>query len=274
MPDDSQPGAAGRAPADLLTIVAIGLTSYIAANLLHEGAGHGGACLLTGGTPQVLSTVHFECSRDTPLVLAGGTLMNFAAGCLFWALLRAARRTSGAVRYFLWFSMTINLFEAGGYFLFSGVANIGDWADFIKGWEPAWAWHVALTILGLISYALFIWLALLELRPLIGSDRAVRTERAVRLTVPPYLAGGTLACIAGLLNPVGMILVAISAAAGTFGGSSGLAWMAQWLHGNAIPAGPPNPPAAIPRNWAWIGLAAVLSLFFILVLGPSIQFQR
>src|ERR1700690_2822981 len=179
---------------DLVTVIAIGLVAYIVADLLHEGLGHGGACLLSGGKPLVLSTVHFECSRDTRLVLAGGTLANLGAACAFLVLLRAARRAAGASRYFLWMSMTINLLQAGGYFLFSGVGNIGDWAEFVKGFEPAWVWRIGLVVLGVISYLSFVWFALLELRPLIGTDLAQRRQRAVRLTVFPYLAGGTLSC--------------------------------------------------------------------------------
>ena len=81
----------------------------------------------------MMSTVHFDCSLDTRLVIAGETLANFAAAAVFWLLLRRSSVVSPALRYFLWFSMTINLLTAGGYFLFSGVANIGDWAEFVKG---------------------------------------------------------------------------------------------------------------------------------------------
>ncbi len=207
-------------------------------------------------------------------MIAGGTLMNLAAGGLFWALLRLAQRTSAGLRYFFWMGMTINLLQAGGYFLFSGIANIGDWAEFVKGLEPAWRWRVGLTVLGVTSYLMFVWLALLELRPLIGSDPVKRRLRATRLTVWPYLAGGTLSCLAGLFNPIGMILVAISAAAASFGGTSGLAWMAQWLNGGAIPAGPPTRPAYIGRSWGWIIVGAILSAAFIFLLGRGVKFQE
>ena len=39
-------------------------------NVLHEGAGHGGACLLVGGKPLALSSVYFECSAESRFVLA------------------------------------------------------------------------------------------------------------------------------------------------------------------------------------------------------------
>ncbi len=221
----------------------------------------------------MMSTVHFDCSLDTRLVIAGGTLANFAAAAVFWLLLRRSSLVSPALHYFLWFSMTINLLTAGGYFLFSGVANIGDWAEFVKGLQPSWAWRIGLTLVGGASYLIFIWIALLALRPLIGSERPGRTRQAVRLTVLPYLAGGVLACIAGLLNPVGVVLVAISAAASTFGGTSGLAWIAQMLDGKLIPPGPPAKPVLIARNLKWIFGSAILVLIFVFVLGPGVYFQ-
>src|SRR5271165_2593987 len=75
--------------ADGLTIAAIGMIAHMLANVLHEGVGRGGACLLSGGKALVISTVHMECSAETRLVMAGGTLMNFIAGALFFALGRA-----------------------------------------------------------------------------------------------------------------------------------------------------------------------------------------
>ena len=63
-------------PSDSLTIAGIAIIAYMLATVLHEGVGHGGACFLAGGKPLVISTVHMECSADTRLVTAGGTLMN------------------------------------------------------------------------------------------------------------------------------------------------------------------------------------------------------
>src|ERR1700730_7291351 len=105
-------------PTDSLTLAALGVVAYTFANVLHEGIGHCGACFLSGGTPLVVSTVHMECSTETRLVSAGGTLVNFAAGCLFFVFARLAR-SSPRLHYFCWLSMTINLMTATGYFLFS-----------------------------------------------------------------------------------------------------------------------------------------------------------
>src|ERR1700692_3844023 len=110
---------------DLLTIAAITIAATVIADFIHEGLGHGGMCVLTGGRPLALSTVHFDCSADTRLVAAGGTLANLIFGVLFWVAARAVER-SASWRYFFWLLMTFNLLHAGGYFLFSGVGNIGD----------------------------------------------------------------------------------------------------------------------------------------------------
>lgn len=256
---------------DRLTIIAIAIIAYVVADVFHEGVGHGGACLLVGGRALALSTVHFECSVDLRLVAAGGTIVNFILGFAAW--LTAKHVYGPRLRYFLWLSMAVNLFEAGGYFLFSGIGNIGDWAVVIAGLEPAWLWRVGLTVLGAGTYVAFVWLALSELCPFVGDALAERVPCARRLCLTPYLAGGILSCVAGLLNPVGMILVALSAAASSLGGTSGLAWMWQ-LFENPRLVTPPRTVPPIGRSGAWLAAGAILALIFIAVLGPGITFRR
>ena len=260
---------------DALTVGAIGVLAYMLGNVLHEGVGHGGACLLVGAKPLVLSSVHFECSLDRRLVMAGGTLVNLLAGALFFALGRCSGRSSPRLKYFFWIAMTVNLFSGTGYFLFSGIGGIGDWGDFIEGLGPQWLWRIGLTILGAITYLFAARISLLELRPLIGSTKEQRYRRAVRLSAIPYFAGGILMCIAGALNPKGMILILISAAASTFGGTSGLMWSTNWLNrGTMIPYGPPAEPLPIQRSWPLIVAAGAIAIAFIAILGPSVRLAR
>jgi hypothetical protein len=260
--------------ADALTIAGIAMIAYIVGNVLHEGAGHGGACLVDGGKFLVISTVNMECSAETRLVMAGGTLMNVAAGALCFALGRITARTFPRLKYFLWLSMTLNMLSAAGYFAFSGIGGFGDWASFIQGLGSQWAWRIGMTIFGAAAYMLAARFSLLELRPLIGSNKEKRFARAVRLSKIPYFAGGALVCVAGSLNPHGMILVALSAAASTFGGTSGLLWMTYWLYGNRIPLGSEPEPMPITRSWAWILAAFVLAAAFVVVLGPGVRFTE
>lgn len=266
---------ADSAPLDALTVGAFGILAYMLGNLLHEAVGHGGACLLVGGKPIALSSVYFECSSDTRLVTAGGTLMNLIAGAVFFVLGRFTGRSHPRLKYFFWLSMAVNLYSGTGYFLFSGIGGIGDWGQFIQGLGNQWLWRIGLTILGAVTYLMSARITLLELRPLIGSDKEQRYKRAVSLSYIPYFAGGILMCIAGALNPRGMLLILISAAASTFGGTSGLLWATGWLgRGTLIPYGPPGEPMPIQRSWILVVASCALAIAFIVILGRSIQFAR
>jgi len=257
---------------DLWTIAAIAVCATVIVDFIHEGLGHGGMCIGTGAQALVLSTVHFECSADSRLVAAGGTLANLLFGAVFWGAARATKQAA-LWRYFFWLLMTFDLFDAGGYFLFSGIGNFGDWAAVVAGWQPSWAWRVGLVALGAVTYfLLFVPLCLRELRPFLGNDGEIRVRRARQFTVGPYLASGILSCAAGALNPVGPILILVSAAAASFGGHSGLAWMWTLLRGRRIPSSDLQMPE-IERNWAWMIAAAVLAILFIAGLGPGVKFN-
>jgi hypothetical protein len=259
-----------RSSRDLATIIAISIVAFAIANLLHEGAGHGGACVLTGGHAKVLSSVHFECSQDSRFIAAGGTLVNFMAGLLCWLALRFVKQGPGHLRYFLWLLMTINLLQACGYFLFSGVGNFGDWADVIHGLAPAWLWRTGLTVLGVVSYTLMVWLALLELRPFLG-ESDWRRGGAKDLTIIPYITGCILNTVAGMFNPVGLILVGLSAAAGSLGGASGMAWMTQCLSSKFIPK-ITSQPFTLQRRRGWIAAAFITAAIFVGLLGRGVRF--
>src|SRR4051794_5719268 len=92
------------------TTISIALIVYAMSSLIHEGIGHGGACLLSGGTPAVMSSVHFDCLNENKGVAAGGTIANLIFGLIFWI---ASRLTSGSShwRYFFWLAMTVNLLQ-------------------------------------------------------------------------------------------------------------------------------------------------------------------
>jgi hypothetical protein len=262
---------------DLPTLVAIAVVAYALANLVHEGLGHGGACLLAGGRPVALSAIHFEedpGSLDAAAhkwVAVGGTIANLVVGVLALVALRRSRSTSTAWRYFLWLLMTVNLLQAAGYWFFSGVGNVGDWAVVIADLAPRWAFRLGLAVLGGAAYWGAVVLSLGELVPFLGAG-AGQWRRAVPLTVIPYLAGGILYVAAGIPNPVGWLLVLISAAAASFGGTSGLAWMAQFLRNET--RFPPHASEAptIPRSIPWLAAAVAVALLFVGVLGPGIRF--
>jgi hypothetical protein len=262
-----------RDASDAPTVAAIAVIAYVLATMLHEGVGHGGACLITGGRPVLISTVAVDCTADNRLVIAAGTIMNVIVGALCFGLARMTSPKNARRRFFFWLTMAVSLFMPAGYFLFSGIGGFGDWAQFIRGLNPQWAWRAGMTIFGGVAYMAVGRLNLLELRPLIGGDKEERVVCARRLTTISYFTGGILSCIAGALNPAGWILVALSAAAATFGGTSGLLWTIDWLKNERrIPLGDAAEPTPIRRSWSWIACAGVLALVFIFVTGPGLKF--
>jgi hypothetical protein len=261
---------------DAPTVIAVAIIAYAFANLLHEAVGHGGACLLVGGTPLTLSSMHFDGDfTGFPrwagrVVAAGGTLVNFIAAAValfFW------RRTSGSpsvANYFLWLFGVVNLMQGTGYLLFSGVAGVGDWAEVVGGLPFQFGWHAALAIVGGVSYWLSVRFAFRALAPYLSRDLTVRHRRAVKLALVPYVSGGVLYVVAGLLNPLGLIIVLISAVAASFGGTSGLAWGVQLLRRSGT-SSHPEAPAGIQRSKGWIAAAAAVAIVFVAVLGPGVK---
>jgi hypothetical protein len=77
-----------------------------------------------------------------------------------------------------------------------------------------------------------------------------------------------LFCVAGFFNPVGPILIAISAAAASFGGASGLLWLTQFLRRSR----PAAEPVGLDRSHVWIVAGCVVSLIFVGILGPGVHF--
>jgi hypothetical protein len=265
----------GRSLPDLPTVIAIALVAYAASNFLHEAVGHGGACLALGGKPLVLSSVHFECGEQAMSslalrgVAAAGTIVNFITGALALIVFKTANPLHKPhTAYFLWLFTTLSLLSGAGYFLFSGVGGIGDWADVAGGTMPPLVWRPALSVFGGALYFLLARLSAQWLGSLAGGgELSMRISKL--LTVPAYIAGGLLYCLAGLFNPVGPVLIAISAAAASFGGASGLLWLTRFLRRgehSAVPA------AALDRSYVWVVAGCVVSLIFVAILGPGIHF--
>jgi len=260
---------------DRLTLVAIAVVAYAIANFAHEGLGHGGACLVVGGHPMVLSAVHFEGdvshlpASARRIQAAGGTLVNIVVGlgCLFF--LRGRWEVTPG-RYFLWLLATVNLLQAAGYWLFSGVGGLGDWAAVMEGLAPGWAWRLGLAVVGGAAYWGVTVLSLRLLQPFLG-DGPDRLRRARALTVVPYVAGGLLYLAAGALNPHGLQLVLISAAAASFGGTSALAWMAKLLRKRTVWPPRPGPGLVLAADGRWRLLGLATAAGFIAILGPSVS---
>ena len=258
---------------DLLTVTAIALVAYAASNVVHEAVGHGGACLALGGKPRVLSSLHFDCGEEAISMLArrgvaaAGTIVNFIAGAIGLVAFRATNPLRKPhMSYFLWLFATLNFLMGAGYFLFSGVGKIGDWVVVANGTMSPSIWRPAMAVFGGALYFLVARASGRWLGALVGSDD-LSMKRSRLLTIPAYVAGGLLFCLSGLFNPVGPVLIAISAAAASFGGASGLLWLTQFTRAADRSA----EPVALDRSYAWIVAGCIAVGVFVVILGPGIH---
>lgn len=272
------PEATGAGPPrpSLVTLAAIAVVIYAIANIAHEGS-HGLACVAVGGKPIALSAVYFECDEEAvsaagaKWVSAAGTLANLVLAALAFAALRRTPAGPTTRRYALWLALSVNALQAAGYWLFSGLMGVGDWAKVAQG--PAYVpLRALLSTVGAFAYLGAIRLSLRELGPLLGGND--RLGRAQRLMLAPYLAGGALYVSAGLLNPQSFALVLVSAAAASFGGTSALAWMHNLLRSPRWSPEGATEPFAPPASRPWAIAALVIAALFIGVLGPSVKWSR
>jgi hypothetical protein len=267
---------------DWVTVAAVAALTYATVSMVHEGLGHGGACLIVGGIPRELSSMDFDCdihglgTAAEKIVAAGGTIANLIFGLVALALYRRIPVTSSPLcRFSVWLFAAVNLMTGTGYFLFSGVGGIGDWAVVIEGLAPSWLWRLLLALSGGGLYFVTTVYLFNALGPLIGDARPERYRRALSLATVSYIAGGALSLMAGFLNPSGLALVAISGAAASLGGTSGLAWGPQMLRGAPTVAvdQPATEPQVIARSWRVIAIAGAASMVFILILGRGVRFH-
>jgi hypothetical protein len=254
---------------DLWTLVAIGVLAYMIPNVLHEGLGHGGVAWLYGAHRITVTSTYMEAGFDNRWILAAGTLVNLAFGLLGVAVLRGMRGASMPLRFFVWSVTAFNLLLGTGYFLFSGIGGIGDWAEWMKGLSPIWGWRTGFALLGAVSYIASAWLLARELVAIVGLGEA----RMRRMTWIVYFAGGLTACLAGVRNPMGWKLVLISAAASSLGGASGLMWIPSIAASAARGMQPKDAAAPVRKMPLLYVTAAVLLAAYVWFLGSGITFH-
>jgi hypothetical protein len=78
---------------DLWTVIAVAAVVCMLGCVLHEVLGHGGVAYFSGARTITLSTVAMNADIDSRWIQAAGTLVNLAAGAVFWLLLRSKRYT-------------------------------------------------------------------------------------------------------------------------------------------------------------------------------------
>jgi hypothetical protein len=244
------------------TIIALAVMAAGIGSLLHEGLGHGVTAWLRGDVVTELTSNHLDSVRPDRLVDAAGTLVNLVAGFVFLFAARAAGQRAN-LRFFLWFLATMNLLAGAGYFLFSGVLGLGDWAQVIDGLPHQVALRVVMAATGAMLYVLFLRMLVLELRPFCPDRGTYNTVGRL-----PYLTACVFMCIAGAFDPLGLNLMLISTVPAAFGGLSGLMWGDVFLRGAPAQA----ESLTVSRNVPVCIAALVLAVAFVALLGHGIDF--
>ncbi|HXS74640.1 MAG TPA: hypothetical protein VN753_00580 [Terracidiphilus sp.] len=243
------------------TIISIAVLSMGLAALLHEGLGHGVTAWLRGDAVTQLTSNHLSDNESDRFVEAGGTIINLFTGAI--ALIGSFRARSN-LRYFLCLFGAVSLLDGSGYFLFSGVIGVGDWANVIEGLPHHAAVRTVMAIFGLVFYYICVRFIAIALRPFMVARSEYNTVGRL-----PYVAACIFYCIAGALDPLGVKLLFLSTIPAAFGGLSGLLW-ADALMPKAVPAVPLTvEPAPI---WWWT--AAVFGVAFVVILGRGINFSH
>ena len=127
-----------------------------------------------------------------------------------------------------------------------------------------------LVVLGAVSYYASVRVVGVGLVRYVGVRRE-QQRRLRKLTILPYASAILLLSTAGLLNPLGMQMLWQSALAATAGGQSGLLWLQYYIPRGTVPKGTPE---QLSRNYAWVGVAAVLAFIYVVVLGRGITLHR
>ena len=257
---------------DLLTVAALSASVFVISTFCHEALGHGGTCLAVGARLRELGAYYADCdapegSWPSRAVAAAGSTVNLILMAVFYLLLKArlsSASTRGSGSVFLWLMFALNGFTWAGYFLFSGVAGIGDWGTgssaVLYNAPNAVVLRVAMAVAGGGLYFLIGRAAGRLLGRVTGNRQA---GRAVAWTA--YFTGGLIAIPVGLLNPHGLFVLLASAIASSWGGASGLMWCGRLAREDD------SVTFAVERNWLWIVGGAAIVAAYALVLGPTVK---
>lgn len=273
MSSDKVAPTAPRATHSIVTLAAIGAIACIAADMVHEGLGHGIVSWLTGDRILSISTVALQNAHPSRVVSAAGTCANVIAGILALVLLRleSLRRLERLtpLAYFLWVFAGFNLFNTG-YLAASAVIGGGDWGNVVAGLAPVWLWRSLVGLAGVFLYiASFRWLGNFMIHFVNRGAVSLSDQRP--LVWPAYLAGGVVLTLAAIMNPISPSLILISGVGASFGLNFGFLLLPGFVAGKTDSRS--NPANKIPFSVSWLIAAIAISGVFIGIIGRGIQFS-
>lgn len=255
---------------DPWTMAGLALLLLPLLTMAHELAGHALTCVASGHLPSELGAYYIECPGTGPwarrLVAMAGTGMDVLLAALAFIGWRRSRRP--LPRLVLWIVFTVKGMVAAGYWMFSGVSNLGDWGPAAGGgigplpWP--WLWRALMFMIGLAVYIGVVKQAIRMMGVMLGGgETARRTQWRIAMTI--YLIGGVSAVLVSLFNPLGIAITLMSAVASSFGGTAGLFNVAY-----AKPRDESPRDFVIGRHHAIVVAGVLMTLAFAAVLGPTL----
>ncbi|MGI4792761.1 MAG: hypothetical protein ACRYG8_01490 [Janthinobacterium lividum] len=260
-----------RQRADWLTMAGWGLLLMPLLTMWHEIGGHAAACAVQGGHVATIGAFYVECTGlsgwPNAVVACAGVVLNAALS--LGAHCRWRRARGETARLVLWLVWVSEAFVATGYFCFSGVTGAGDLGTGahgeLAGLPMPLAWRLGEVAVGVVSYVLVVRAGIAGLSAMLGTGAVTRPARR-RIAHAFYFAAGLGAVLVGVLNPVGLFVTIMSAAASSFGGLAGYISLGFAARGADAPL-----EFVVARDWAVVGGGVLVLTTFAIVLGPSVR---
>jgi hypothetical protein len=260
---------------DRFTIIAIAVIAYAVVNISHEIVGHCGTAGLLGVRCRFISTTDIRLIKEITefpawkynIILVAGSAANWTIGLVCLGLLRFLRTPQPALRYFLWLSMSVNLFLASTYVTVAPIIKYGDSYLLVYQLQNQFFWRSAIVLVGAVICWFSFQICRKELGRLIGVGGRAARGVAWELVLPAYITGGILTVTSGLFSQLSFKWAQIQAAGGTFGLMVWLLLLPLVIPEEPTPA---QQPFIIPRSIGWIVAGALCALVFIGVLGPGL----
>ncbi|MEO7689915.1 MAG: hypothetical protein ABIS51_11575 [Sphingomonas sp.] len=258
---------------DPVTIIGLGLILLPVLTMWHEIGGHAATCVALGGKLVSIGAFYVQCESASllsrRLVACAGVTVDTVLALVAWQLWR--RATGDLARLVLFYVMIGKGFVAAGYFLFSGFSGVGDLGPTpgggLAGLSQPWLWRALFVAIGGFVYFRLVKAAISALNAMLGDAEETKVARR-RIAHIFYLTLGLDAVLVGMLNPLGIFITIMSAAASSFGGNAGFISM-----GFAVQRGSIARAFTIERSWLLFAIGVVVSLGFAVILGPTIRFR-
>ncbi len=217
-----------------------------------------------------------SCDQPTvwqgKIVAGSAPTLNIVAGLVLWIILRKARKLTSEAWFLLWLLMMMNLCYGAGYFMLSGIANIGDWAVVIEGWELNWLWRVLMAVGGVLLFIIFLHMGLVEFGKMVGGDGEEQIRRTNKLWIWSYVTSFAVVVIAGFFCPYGPLSLPVTAGVfAVLGALSPFIWMIRWFRTKRF-VKLVKEPLEIHRKWQWISASVIVVIVYTFILGRTLYF--